>query len=270
MDALLTRLKLPGIRSTYRDWIERAAKEELSFADFLQALLQEELALRQDNQLRARTLKATLPFLRSIEQFDFTFRPELKRQVVLRYLDHGFIAAATTLVFIGAPGLGKTHLAIAITLKMLQLGFTARFVCVQSLAVNLLRCGDVETRQRLIKPLLSTDLLILDELGYIPTDPRLGPALYELIAGRYENKPTILTSNKSLSEWGAIFQDPSLAAALIDRLLHHGEIYYFTGPSYRLRGKTPVDEPYAKTQTSAVIDAENKSTATKEVVPASM
>ena len=116
---------------------------------------------------------------------------------------------------------------------MLQLGFTARFVCVQSLAVNLLRCGDVETRQRLIKPLLSTDLLILDELGYIPTDPRLGPALYELIAGRYEQKPTILTSNKSLSEWGGIFQDPSLAAALIDRLLHHGEIYYITGPSYR-------------------------------------
>ena len=241
MDALLTRLKLPGIRSTYRDWIERAAQEELSYADFLAALLQEEWAARQESQLRTRIRQAALPVMRTIEQFDFTLRPELKRQVVLRYLDPGFIASATTLVFIGAPGLGKTHLAVAIALKMLQLGFTARFVSVQSLATSLLRCREVESRKKLINPLLGADVLILDELGSIPTDPRLGPVLYELIAGRYEKKPAIITSNKSLSEWGGIFQDTSLAAALLDRLLHHGDIYHFKGPSYRLKGKTPIE-----------------------------
>lgn len=246
METILTRLKLAGIRQTYRDWLDRAAREELSHADFLQALLQEELAAREASQLQRRTRQATLPSLRTIEQFDFTCRPELKRQVVFRYLDPSFIQAAGTLVFIGAPGLGKTHLSVAIAVTMLQLGFTVRFLTAQTLATQILRCREVEARQRLLKPLLTTDLLVLDELGYVPTDPRLGPVLYELIAGRYERKPTIITTNKTLSEWGGILQDPSLAAALIDRLLHHGEIYHLKGPSYRLRGKTPIEETPTK------------------------
>lgn len=241
MEALLTRLRLPGIRQSYKDWLDRAARENLSHADFLQALLQEEEAAREQSQLKRRTRQAMAPFIRTIEQFDFTFRPELKRQVILRYLDPGFISSATTLVFIGAPGLGKTHLAVAICVKMLQLGASVRFVSAQSLATGVLRCKDIESRQRLLKPLLAADLFVLDELGYLPTDPRLGPVLYELIASRYEHKPTIITTNKSLSEWGGIFQDPSLAAALIDRLLHHGDIYHFKGPSYRLKGKSPLD-----------------------------
>ncbi|MDP6736429.1 MAG: IS21-like element helper ATPase IstB [Nitrospinaceae bacterium] len=235
----MTKLRLPGIRSSYKDWLDRATKEDLSYADFLEGLMQEELAKREESQLKRRTKQAALPFMRTIEQFDFTFRPELKRQVIGRYLDPGFIASATTLVFIGAPGLGKTHLAVAVSAKMLQLGATVRFVTAQSLAAGVLRCRDVEARQRLLKPLFNADLFVLDELGYIPTDPRLGPVLYELIATRYEKKPTIITTNKALSEWGGIFQDTSLAAALIDRLIHHGDIYHFEGPSFRLKGKTP-------------------------------
>lgn len=164
MDALLTQLRLPGIKNSYQDWLDRAAREDLSYADFLQGLLHEEVAAREERQLKRRTRQATLPFIRTIEQFDFTFRPELKRQVLLRYLDHSFIEAATTLVFIGAPGLGKTHLATAISAKMLQLGATVRFVTAQSLATNVLRCRDVESRQRLLKPLLNADLFVLDYL----------------------------------------------------------------------------------------------------------
>ena len=96
-------------------------------------------------------------------------------------------------------------------------------------------------RQRLLKPLLTTDVLVLDELGYLPTDHTFGPALYEIIAGRYTSRPTIITSNKSLTEWAQIVQDVSLAAALLDRLLHHGEVFYLKGPSYRTkdRGEPP-------------------------------
>ena len=217
MDALLTKLRLPGIRSSYKDWLDRAAREEMSYADFLEGLLHEELEKREESQLKRRTKQAALPFMRTIEQFDFTFRPELKRQVIGRYLDKDFIASATTLVLIGAPGLGKTHLAVAISAKMLQLGATVRFVTAQSLATGVLRCRDVDARQRLLKPLFNADLFVLDELGYIHTDPRLGPVLYELIATRYEKKPTIITTNKALSEWGGIFQDSNPSEYLYSR-----------------------------------------------------
>lgn len=268
MDTLLTQLRLPGIRNSYKDWLDRAAREELPYADFLHGLLHEELAQREKSQLKRRTKQAALPFIRTIEQFDFTFRPELKRQVIGRYLDQSFIASATPLVFIGAPGLGKTHLAVAICAKMLQLGATVRFVTAQSLCTNVLRARDVDARQRLLKPLFNADLFVLDELGYINTDPRLGPVLYELIATRYEKKPMIITSNKALSDWGGIFQDPSLAAALIDRLIHHGDIYHFEGPSYRLKGKTPAGQVSPGTFISHIAESdETKRPGKEKIVP---
>jgi DNA replication protein DnaC len=118
------------------------------------------------------------------------------------------------------------------------LGSTARFVTAQQLANQLGRIATSAGRQRLLRPLLTCDVLVLDELGYLPTLPGFGPARYELIAGRYERRPTLITSNKSLTEWASIVQDASLAAALVDRILHHGEVFYLRGPSYRLRGRS--------------------------------
>jgi DNA replication protein DnaC len=107
-------------------------------------------------------------------------------------------------------------------------------------------------RQRVLRPLLACDVLVVDELGYLPTLPGFGPALYELIAGRYEKRPTLITSNKSLTEWAAIVQDASLAAALVDRILHHGEVFYLKGPSFRLKGRSLDSElvPAAPTSTN--------------------
>ena len=128
-------------------------------------------------------------------------------------------------------------LAVCVATKHVQLGSTARFITAQTLADHLGPPADGMGRQRLLKPLLTCDVLVLDELGYLPTTAAFGPALYELIAGRYERRPTILTSNKSLTEWGAIVQDASLAAAIVDRLLHHGDVFYLKGPSWRLKGR---------------------------------
>lgn len=128
-------------------------------------------------------------------------------------------------------------LAVAIATKHVQLGANARFVTAQGLAGQLGRATTSLGRQRVIQPLVRCDILVLDELGYLPTEPAFGPAFYEIIAGRYERRPTILTSNKALTEWASIVQDTSLAAAVVDRLLHHGDVFYLNGPSWRLRGK---------------------------------
>ena len=237
LDILLTHLQLSQAAAILPAWLERAAQQELSYADFLQGLLEEELTARTSAATQRRLREAAFPFAATIEQFDFRFRPELKRQIVLRYLDPSFVEQAGTLTLIGPPGLGKTMLAICIATKQVQLGSSARFITAQLLAHQVARTTTSVGRQRLLKPLLQCDVLVLDELGYLPTSPTFGPALYEIVAGRYEQRPTIITSNKSLTAWGEIVQDVSLAAALADRLLHHGQVFYLKGPSWRTKDR---------------------------------
>ena len=232
-------LGLPHAAAVLPAWLDRAAQEELSYADVLKEVLEEERAARAQAATERRLRAAGFPFAATIEQFEFRFRPELKRQVVLRYLDATFVEQAGTLTLIGAPGLGKTMLAICIATKQVQLGASARFITAHRLVAHLGRALTSVGRQRVLRPLVACDVLVLDELGYLPTEPSFGPALYELIAGRYERRPTILTSNKSLTEWASIVQDASLAAAIVDRLMHHGQVFYLKGPSWRMRGRTP-------------------------------
>lgn len=235
----LERLGLYHAAAALPAWLERAAQQELPLTEFLAGLLEEETTARVGAATARRLRDAGFPYAATIEQFDFSFRPDLRRQVILRYLDPSVLAEARSLVLIGAPGLGKTMLAICLATKQVQLGASARFITAQELANQLGRTTTTVGRQRLLRPLLQCDVLVLDELGYLPTVPAFGPALYELIAGRYGRRPTFVTSNKSLPEWAGVVQDASLATALVDRLLHHGEVFYLKGPSWRLRGRTP-------------------------------
>lgn len=240
LDQKLTALKLGRMRQIYESWIEQAAQSNLSYAECLEQLVTEELLARQENVLRRKMKQAGFPYAATIEQFDFSARPELKRPVILRYFDSSFVTAAASLLLIGASGLGKTHLAIAVGTKMVQLGYSVRFVVAQQLANAVLEAASRARIATLIGPLIKCDVLILDEFGYLPFEPQVGPVLYELIAGRYQKGATILTSNKSLANWGDLVGDTALMMAMIDRLLHQGEVFYLRGTSYRLRGKEPV------------------------------
>src|SRR6266571_1937062 len=152
MHQMLTQLKLARIREIHQEWFDRAAESQMPYPDFLRGLLQEELLAREDNQLRRRLKDAAFPFEKTLDDFDFRLRPELNRQVFLRYLDERFITQGRALVLVGATGLGKTHLSVAVGLALLKRGYTVRFTTVQALLSRVLRTPGLDGRARVLKP----------------------------------------------------------------------------------------------------------------------
>jgi DNA replication protein DnaC len=241
LEQKLTHLKLARMREVYPQWVAQAEQGQLGYGEFLDALLSEEIVSRQEQRIRRQLKAAGFPYEATLEQFDFTLHPELKRSVMVRFFDSTFIEQARSLILVGASGLGKTHLAIALGAKMIQLGYTVRFLTAQRFANEVLAAPNRVAIDQLLQPLVRCDLLILDEFGYLSVEPQVGPALYELVAARYERRATVMTSNKSLSTWGELVGgDTALMMAILDRLLHHGEVFYLRGPSYRMRGKEAV------------------------------
>jgi DNA replication protein DnaC len=187
---MLTQLKLARIREIHQEWFDRAAESQMPYPDFLRGLLQEEPLAREDNQLRRRLKDAAFPFEKTLDDFVFRFRPELNRQVFLRYLDERFITQGRALVLVGATGLGKTHLSVGVGLALLKRGYTVRFTTGQALLTRVLRALGLDGRAKVLKPYHASDVLILDKFGYLPADPDIGPIFFWTVPATFSTLPS--------------------------------------------------------------------------------
>lgn len=233
----LEQLGLPQAAAVLDSRLEAATHRQMSYAEFLVDLLGIEAAARRERYLRTRTRLAHLPFHRTLEQFDFSFQPSVDQRQIRELASLAFVADAANVVFLGPPGVGKTHLAVALGIKAIEAGHSVYFVRAHDLLEDLRRAQAEHRLDRRMRVYLAPKVLIVDEFGVWPYDRTAATALFALISARYERGSVILTSNKGFAEWGEVLGDPVIATAILDRLLHHSHVINIRGESYRLREK---------------------------------
>ncbi len=233
----LTALGLKAIEARLENALEQAAKQQPSYADFLDELCRSEVDARRSRYLRARLQLAHLPFLKNFEQFDFAFQPSLDERQIRELRSLRFVHEASNVIFLGPPGVGKTHLSVALAEAAIQEGFGAYFKTAHDLVTDLGRAYREGRLDRRMRVYLAPKVLIVDEMGYLPLDEMGATIFFQLVSARYERGSIILTSNKSYSDWGSIFGDPIIATAILDRLLHHSTTINIRGESYRLKDR---------------------------------
>ena len=217
--------------------LEAAAKRELSYSDFLEELLTSELSGKQERNTAMRVAMAHFPFVKTLESFDLKFQPSIDAKVVRELATCRFIANAENVLLLGPPGVGKTHLAVALGVKACSAGYRTLFVTAATLLTSLAKAQNENRLEEKLKALTQPKLLVVDEIGYLPLDRAGANLLFQLIARRYERGSIIITSNQSLTGWGEVFGDAIIATAILDRLLHHSTTVNIKGESYRLKEK---------------------------------
>jgi DNA replication protein DnaC len=237
LQAILERLKLMRVPERLDQLAEEAAKESWTYVEFLDRVLDVEVSARVERDVTMKTRLARFPFVKTLEQFDFSFQPALNEAQLRELATARFVAHGENILLLGPPGVGKTHLAVSLGVAAIMQGISVVFFTVADL-VDLVQQDLKEDRlERRLYSLCKPKLLILDEMGYVPLDQRSAQFLFRLISRRYQKGSIILTSNKSYGEWGDVVSDYVLATAMLDRLLHYSTTINIRGESYRLREK---------------------------------
>lgn len=236
IESNLTRLRLPKIREILEPVLKTAENQDKSHLSFLDELLEEEVAAKEQRRIETSLKISGLPFIKSIDEFDFTFQPKLDRQKVMSLFDLTFIQQKGNVIFLGPPGVGKTHLAVSLALKACQFGMSIYFTNMEDL-IKKLRKDHEAGRPGKGRSYYKSSLVIVDEVGYTPISREECNLFFRFVANRYEKTSTIVTSNKAFSDWTELFHDPIIVTAVLDRLLHHSVVINIKGNSYRLKGK---------------------------------
>ena len=230
-------LKLERIKENLDKYIELINKKEKDVVDALYELTNLEIELMNERAIYGCVRTAGFPFIKTFEDFDFSFQPTINKEQILDFKNLRFIENKENIIFVGSPGVGKTHLAISIGLTAAQNRDSTYFINCNDLIANLKKANSENRFMNRLKHYSKYKLLIIDEVGFLPIDREGANMLFQLINKRYENHSTIITTNKPFGKWHEIFGDVTLANAILDRLLHHSHIININGNSYRLRDK---------------------------------
>lgn len=244
VDDLLKRLHLANTRHRWRQFVQHAEKEDWSYEKFLATLVAEEVAHRQQTRLGRVARSAGFPFLKTIDEFDFTLQSALRLNMLGSYLTADFVTEGRSLILMGKPGRGKTHLAIALAYRAIQNGFDALFTTAAALIEDLSNASRHGKLNAALTRYIQPNVLICDEVGYLSYGPDAANVLFHVVNERHlKARPMLFTTNKPLKAWGGVLHDADLADAIIDRILERGRVLEMDGPSYRTKHLKLDDSP---------------------------